>query len=123
MGKTIEGKTIQVTLRGHGQEIVTPLHLKPLPSNDYCVVLQTLVGLSEGAMTRGTFKDQAAFETWYAGKMGDGTNAPLNQVYAVVAKGVSDAEAEDLIASPRNTNAVELSLMRKLRTLSGDLIL
>ena len=52
-------------------------------------------------MTISTFKDKEVFETWYAGKIGDGSNILVSQIYDIVAKGVSKAAAANLISPHR----------------------
>ena len=83
------------------------------PSLEYHVVMKTLTGRSAGVMTRTMFNDRASFERWYDSTMRDRTNRPLREVYDVVAHGISDTNAADLIASPENTAARVRSYLRE----------
>jgi hypothetical protein len=88
-------------------------------NDSYNVVFRTLVGLSEGVMTRISFKGQNAFEQWYSGNMRDGSDKPLCEVYAVVAKGVSNTEAARITSLPENTEAIVTSRGREARLYLG----
>ena len=79
----------------------------------YNVVIKTLVGTSEGVITRTSFQARNNFEQRYRGRMLDGTNRPMREVYEVVAHGVSDDVAQRLVASPENTAAILSSMQRE----------
>jgi hypothetical protein len=81
---------------------------------DYHVVLKTLSGISAGVVTRTTFDGQGSFERWYGGVMRDCTGRPLREVYGVVAQGVSDSAAAQIVASPENTEAIVSSLLNEM---------
>ena len=81
-------------------------------SDIYHVVTKTLVGPSEGIITRSCFTSQKEFKEWYRGRMQDGTNRPLNKVYEIVAEGVSDEMATKLIHS-NHPSAYIISAMKE----------
>jgi hypothetical protein len=81
--------------------------------SDYHVVLETLTGISNGVMTRTAFNDRASFERWYEGTMLDGTKRSLREVYGLVAQGVSDGDAAEIIASPENTASILSAYLRE----------
>lgn len=83
----------------------------------YQVVFQTMDGNSKGCIWRQYFDTKAEFETWYSGKMKDGTNDPINKVYAVVAQGVSDKQAEALCSSFDARLAATTSFAREMNAL------
>jgi len=86
-------------------------------STSYNVVFQTRAGISSGVITRSSFVSRGDFEQWYGQNMDDGTNRPLREVYGVIAKGISNSDAERIIASPENTEAILGSHMRKQITI------
>lgn len=102
-----------------GSGDIDPESANSVPSTrrlEYHVVMRTLTGPSAGVMTRTMFNDRAGFERWYEGTMLDGTKRPLREVYDLVAQGISDSDAADLIASTENTASIIKFLSeRKMR--------
>ncbi len=76
----------------------------------YRVVQRTLTGVSAGFLTRSTFDSKDDYDGWKVGNMDDGR--PLSQVYASVAKGVSD---EDALKLCENANSLDYLLQRAKR--------
>jgi len=60
----------------------------------------SFVGISvenSGQKSWGIFKSEQAFTEWYAGKMTDGSNRPLSEVYRIVYSGPSKKKAKESI--------------------------
>lgn len=95
-------------------------------SRDYVVVMRNLGSSTHrGVLTWSVFDDKADFDRWYAGTMQDGSNQPLNEVYEIVAEGVTDEEAVAIVSSPEGRHACEMAELRvigeSLGTVAGTL--
>lgn len=66
----------------------------------YIVVTETQTGLSQGVRTYTYHKDKETFDRWYKGKMRDGSEQPLRDVYKVVAEGITSEEAHAICSAP-----------------------
>lgn len=62
-------------------------------SQEYIVVMRTLSGPSTGILTWSAYQSKEIFKKWYSGKMQDGSNEPISDVYGIAAEGVTQEQA------------------------------
>lgn len=80
----------------------------------YHVVFKYTAGPIEGVMTRSVFNDRQDYEQWQSKHIKPGTNELNRGGEIVVAHGLSDAEAAQMVSSEQNTLALLTAGTRQL---------
>lgn len=65
-----------------------------------------------GTLTRSAFRSQKGFDSWYRRTTRDGTNTHLRHVLRVVAQGITNEDAAQLVKTPKSTANI-LGAVRK----------
>lgn len=79
----------------------------------YIVAFKNVAGSNKNVITWTAFADEGAFETWFRDARQNGSDKPLSDVYKVVAKGISDKQAIELVQSPENKRAIIAAELRE----------